>query len=162
MTKVLFTEKFGGVYEHSRWVAEATWDAGLTTAEDTADGLAHAMSAAMAKASESAKRALIQAHPDLAGRLARAKQLTRESTHEQAGAGLGDLSADELARFTQLNAAYRARFDFPFVMAVKGKTKAEISEAFERRLAHDAATEFATALLEIDRIAALRLKEILP
>src|ERR1700691_3739897 len=158
LTRTLFVERFGGIYEHSRWVAEAAYDAALTSADDSAEGLASAMAAAMAKGSEAAKRALIQAHPDLAGRLALAKKLTRESTHEQASAGLDHLSADELARFTALNAAYRARFGFPLVMAVKGKTKAEISAAFERRLENDPPAEFAAALLEIEQIAALRLR----
>ena len=162
MTRTLFVERFGGIYEHSRWVAEAAYDAGLTSADDSAEGLAKAMAAAMAAGSDAAKRALIQAHPDLAGRLALAKQLTKESTHEQASAGLDHLSADELARFTALNAAYRARFGFPFVMAVKGKTKAEISAAFERRLENDGPAEFGAALIEIEEIAALRLREILP
>jgi OHCU decarboxylase len=162
LTRTLFVERFGGIYEHSRWVAEAAYDAGLTSADDTAEGLGSAMAATMGKGSESAKRALIQAHPDLAGKLSVAKQLTRESTHEQASAGLDRLSADELARFTELNAKYRARFGFPFVMAVKGKTKAEISAAFEHRLGNDAATEFAAALQEIEQIATLRLREILP
>ncbi len=103
---------------------------------------------------------MIAAHPDLAGKLALAKSLTADSTQEQASAGLDRLSADELARFTRLNQDYRARFGFPFIMAVKGKTKDDILAAFERRLDHDAPAEFATALTEIDRIAALRIKEI--
>jgi OHCU decarboxylase len=162
LTRTLFVERFGGVYEHSRWVAEAAYDSGLDGAADTARGLAAAMAAAMAKGSEDAKRALILAHPDLAGRLALAKRLTRESTSEQASAGLDQLGPDELSRFTRLNDAYRAKFDFPFIMAVKGKTKDEIAAAFERRLSNEPAPEFTTALAEIDRIAALRLAEILP
>jgi OHCU decarboxylase len=88
--------------------------------------------------------------------------LTAESTGEQAGAGLDQLSAEERAKFTSLNDAYRARFDFPFIMAVKGKSKNDILAAFERRLKHDKHEEFSTALAEIDTIAALRLKDILP
>ncbi len=161
LTRTLFVEKFGGVYEHSRWVAEAAHDAGLTIAADSAAGLSLAMSAAMAKGSEAQKRALILAHPDLAGKLALAKQLTRESTNEQASAGLDRLGPDELASFTTLNDAYRAKFGFPFIMAVKGSTKAEIDAAMRRRLRNDASAEFATALAEIDQIAALRIKDIL-
>jgi OHCU decarboxylase len=108
------------------------------------------------------KRALILAHPDLAGRLALAKTLTAASTEEQASAGLDRLSADEIAKFTALNEAYRARFGFPFIMAVKGKSKADILAGFERRLQNDADAEIRTALAEIDRIAALRLKDALP
>jgi OHCU decarboxylase len=161
LSRTLFVERFGGVYEHSRWIAEAAFDAGLTSADDKPEGLAATMAAAMARGSEEARRALILAHPDLAGRLALAKQLTRESTNEQASSGLDRLSRAELSRFTELNETYRARFGFPFVMAVKGKTKAEISTAFELRLNNDAAIEFSTALREIDRIAALRIAEIL-
>jgi OHCU decarboxylase len=162
LSRTLFVERFGGVYEHSRWVAEAAYDAGLSASEDGAEGLARAMARAMAGGGEAAKRALIAAHPDLAGKLALAETLTAESTHEQASAGLDRLSPEELGRFTALNAAYRARFGFPFVMAVKGKSKNEIRAAFERRLDHDEAAEFAAALAEIDSIASLRLKEILP
>ncbi len=162
MSRALFAERFGGVYEHSRWVAEVAWDAGLSAAEDSAQGLARAMARAMNGGSEAAKRALIAAHPDLAGRLALAKTLTPESTREQASAGLDRLSAEELARFAALNDVYRARFGFPFIMAAKGRTAREILAAFERRLGRDAQAEFAAALAEIDRIAELRLEDILP
>jgi OHCU decarboxylase len=161
LTRTLFVERFGGVYEHSPWIAAAARDAGLTAEADNAAGLAKALAAAAARGSEAQKRALILAHPDLAGRLALAKTLTSESTGEQASAGLDRLSADELAKFTSLNEAYRARFGFPFIMAVKGKSKADILAAFETRLASDAEAEAQTALAEIDRIAALRLKDIL-
>ena len=106
----------------------------LGAAEDGAEGLARAMARAMKGGSEAAKRALVAAHPDLAGKLALAKSLTADSTREQRGAGLDRLSAEELQRFAALNAAYRARFGFPFIMAVKGRSKMEILAAFERRL----------------------------
>jgi OHCU decarboxylase len=160
--RTLFVERFGGVYEHSPWVAQAAHDAGLGADADTAAGLAATMARAMAAGSHEAKLRLVNAHPDLAGKLALSKQLTAESTGEQAGAGLDQLSVEELARFTHLNDSYRARFGFPFIMAVKGKTKADILAAFELRLKNDKSTEFETALGQIDRIAALRLKEILP
>ena len=162
LTRTLFVERFGGAYEHSPWIAAAAYDAGLAAEADTADGLAKAMAAAAAKGKDDQKRSLIMAHPDLAGKLALAGTLTVESTHEQAGAGLDRLSPDELAKFSSLNDAYRSRFGFPFIMAVKGKRKADILAAFERRLANDSETETEAALAEIDRIAALRLKEILP
>ncbi len=160
LTRTLFVEKFGGVYEHSRWVAEAAYDRGLGAA-DTAQGLAAAMAAAAAAGTPEQKRALILAHPDLAGKLARAQRLTADSAREQAGAGLDQLSEDQLARFTALNEAYKTKFGFPFIMAVKGSTRDEILAAFRRRLANDAAAESATALKEIDRIAALRLEAML-
>ena len=159
LTRTLFVEKFGGVYEHSRWVAEAAYDKGLA---DDADALGAVMAAAVAAGSDAQKRALIDAHPDLAGRLARAKRLTADSTKEQAGAGLDQLTDEERARFTALNETYRAKFGFPFIMAVKGRTKDDILAAFARRLENDAPAETATALAEIHRIALLRLKDILP
>ena len=107
------------------------------------------------------KRALIVAHPDLAGKLGLAQGLTAESTQEQASAGLDRLTPDELAKLASLNDAYTARFGFPFIMAVKGKSKIDILAAFERRLLNDPDAEARTALPEIDRIAALRLKDIL-
>ncbi|HXW19436.1 MAG TPA: allantoinase PuuE [Roseiarcus sp.] len=161
MSRALFVERFGGVYEHSPWIAEAAYDAGLGSSADNAAGLAAAMSRAMRAGTEAVKRALIEAHPDLAGKLARAKRLTAESTAEQAGAGLDQLSAEELKRFTELNQAYRARFGFPFIIAVKGRSKQDILDAFQRRLKNDAKAESAEALDQIDRIAALRIKDIL-
>jgi 2-oxo-4-hydroxy-4-carboxy-5-ureidoimidazoline decarboxylase len=124
--------------------------------------LAKAMAAAAAKGTVQQKRALIEAHPDLAGKLALAKTLTADSTREQMSAGLDRLTPDEFRQFGQLNDAYRARFGFPFIMAVKGKSTADILAAFRGRLANDADAETTAALDEIDRIAALRLKDILP
>lgn len=161
LTRTLFVERFGSVYEHSPWIAEAAWDAGLGGAADTPGGLAKAMAAAAARGGDTQKRALIEAHPDLAGRLAVAGALTAESTAEQAGAGLDRLSPDEMAKFTALNESYRRRFAFPFIMAVKGRSKDDILAAFEKRLGHDAETEAKTALAEIDRIAAFRIGDIL-
>ncbi len=135
---------------------------GLSTEADTAEGLAKALAVAAAKGTPEQKRALIDAHPDLAGKLAAAKTLTADSTREQASAGLDRLTPEELRQFTELNDAYRARFGFPFIMAVKGKSTSDILVAFRSRVANDADAEAATALAEIDRIAALRLKEILP
>jgi OHCU decarboxylase len=102
------------------------------------------------------KRALIVAHPDLAGKLGLAQGLTAEC------AGLDRLTPDELAKLTSLNDAYRARFGIPFIMAVKRKSKTDILAIFERRISNDAEAETRTALAEIDRIAALRLEDILP
>ncbi len=162
LTRTLFVERFGGIYEHSHWVAQAAFDRGLSAEADTAKGLAAALASAAAAGSPAQKSALIEAHPDLAGRLARAKRLTAESAREQAGAGLDHLSAEEVGRFGALNDAYKAKFGFPFIVAVKGKTKAAILSAFDLRLSNDKSAETATALAEIDRIAAQRLTDILP
>ena len=105
---------------------------------------------------------MLLAHPDLAGKLAAAKRLTADSTAEQASAALDALTDAERATFERLNAAYTARHGFPFIIAVRDNTKASILAAFETRIAHDSATEFATACAQVERIAELRLKDILP
>jgi OHCU decarboxylase len=161
LTRTLFIERFGGVYEHSPWIAAAAYDAGLASA-DTAEALAKALAVAAAKGTTEQKCALIEAHPDLAGKFAVAGTLTADSAREQASAGLDQLSGGEMHQFSELNDAYRTRFGFPFIMAVKGKNTADILSAFRDRLANDADAETTTALAEIDRIAALRLKDILP
>jgi urate oxidase len=162
MDRAAFVAAFGAIFEHSPWIAERAFDAGLPPDADTAAGLHRAMCAVLRAGDPEAQRTLILAHPDLAGRLARAGRLTAESTREQRDAGLDHLSDEEVARFTALNDRYRARFGFPFIMAVKGRRKAEILDAFAARLDHDEATEFATALAEIERIALFRLRELLP
>jgi OHCU decarboxylase len=162
LSPALFAERFAGVWEHSPWIAERTFAAGLTAAEDSADGLHEAMCRAMRAGTADQQRALILAHPDLAGKLAQAQLLTADSTAEQASAGLDRLTPDELARFTALNEAYKARFGFPFIIAVKDHDKASILAAFEQRLTHDADTEAAEALKQIERIAWWRLQGLLP
>jgi urate oxidase len=119
-----------------------------------------ALAAVLRGADEDRKLELINAHPDLAGRLARAGRLTAESTREQTGAGLDQLTDAERERFTALNEDYKARFGFPFIMAVKGRGKDDILAAFERRLGHDREAELATALAEVDKIALLRLRDL--
>jgi OHCU decarboxylase len=162
LPKALFTEVFGRVWEHSPWIAEAAHDAGIGAEQDSAEGLHAAMVAALRKGSPDRHKALLCAHPDLAGKLAAAGELTPESTREQASAGLTHLAGDERVRFTALNEAYKARFGIPFIMAVKGATKADILAAFEARLKNTPAQEFDTALAQVERIALLRLKELLP
>ena len=162
MPRALFVERFGDIFEHTPIIAEQTHRAGLTALHDTADGLHAAMVRAMRALPPDAKRALINAHPDLAGRLALQKHVTADSLIEQGTAGLDRLQPDELATFTAYNDAYKARFAFPFIMAVKGRSKAEILVAFERRLHNAPEAEYETALAEIERIAALRLRDRLP
>jgi OHCU decarboxylase len=160
MTREEFLSRFGGVYEHSPWIAEAAWRRGVTPAEDTPQGLAAALAAVVHGADDHSKLALIRAHPDLAGRAAVAGDLTAASRSEQAGAGLDRCTPEEFRRFHALNDAYKAKFDFPFILAVAGKTRQEILAAFEARLGNDRETEFRTALAEIDKIARLRLETI--
>lgn len=162
LSRTAFAETFGHVFEHSPWIPEAAFDAGLPDDADTAEGLHRALCAVLQVAPKERKRTLIEAHPDLAGRLARAGALTADSTKEQAGAGLDRLSDDDYERFTALNAAYKEKFGMPFIMAVKGCGKDEILAAFQERLDNDPETEFATAVAQIERIALLRLKDLLP
>jgi OHCU decarboxylase len=157
----VFVELFGDIFEHSPWIAERTFDAGMTTGQDTAEGLHAAMVQVLSQATHEQKQALINAHPDLAGRLKLA-DLTVDSRSEQSSAGLDSLTEDERDRFLKLNDAYRQKFGFPFIMAVKGRSKDEILAAFEERLDHETDEEFETAIGQIELIALLRLKDRLP
>ena len=156
-----FIARFGGIFEHSAWVAEGAYDHGLSPGSDTPEGLHADMATIMRAAAKERQLALINAHPDLAGKLHAAGRLTQDSTKEQSSAGLDMLTDAERRRFTELNDAYKARFGFPFILAVKGKTKADILQAFETRLHHSKEQEFATALEQIEKIALLRLREML-
>ncbi|MER2510251.1 MAG: allantoinase PuuE [Amaricoccus sp.] len=157
-----FVARYGGVFEHSPWIAERAWELELGPAHDTAVGLHNALARMFRSASEAERLGVLTAHPDLAGKLAAANRLTPESTAEQAGAGLDSLTDAERATFTELNDAYVARFGFPFIIAVRGLGKSDILAAFRHRIRNDRATEFATACAQVERIALLRLKEMLP
>lgn len=157
-----FTAKFGGVFEHSSWIADRAFADELSPAHDTAIGLHNALARKFRTASEAERLGVLKAHPDLAGKLAAAKRLTAESTSEQASAGLDALTDDERTRFTDLNARYVDAFGFPFIIAVKGLNKAQILDAFERRIQNDRDTEFQTACRQVERIALLRLQDMLP
>jgi 2-oxo-4-hydroxy-4-carboxy-5-ureidoimidazoline decarboxylase len=152
-----FTALFGGVFEHSPWIAAAGWEA--QPFEDV-EGLHAALCAIMYAASAERQVALIRAHPDLVGRAAREGGLTAASTGEQAAAGLDRLSSEEIARFEELNGAYRARFGFPFVICARENKKESILAGFDARLGQSRDEEIATALGEIAKIARLRLLDI--
>ncbi|QBF33732.1 allantoinase PuuE [Thalassococcus sp. S3] len=156
-----FVERFGGVFEHSPWIAEGAYDLELGPAHDTAGGLHNAMARVFRRASPEARMKVLKAHPDLAGKLAAAKRLTEESTAEQASAGLDALTDGERAEFTALNTAYTERHGFPFIIAVRDHDKAGILEAFKRRLDHPTDKEFGEACRQVERIARLRLEEML-
>ena len=160
LDRTQFVTLYGRVYEHSPWIAEAAWSMGLKPQHDTVEGLHQELAAIVDAAPRERQLSLLNAHPDLAGRLAVRGELTVESTSEQASAGLDTCSPEEFRRFTELNEAYRRKFPFPFIMAVKSKSRAEILEAFERRIRHDEALEFRTALTEVHRIALLRLRDL--
>ncbi|ARO14110.1 chitin deacetylase [Ketogulonicigenium robustum] len=162
MDRDTFVARFGGIIEHSPWVAERAFDLELGPAHDSAVGLQNALVRILRSASRAEKLGVLNAHPDLAGKLAAAKRLTAESTAEQASAGLDALTDEERATFTRLNTAYVEKFGFPFIIAVRDNTKASIMAAFERRLANDTDTEFTEGLRQVERIALLRLKAMLP
>jgi 2-oxo-4-hydroxy-4-carboxy-5-ureidoimidazoline decarboxylase len=155
-----FLEVFGGVYEKTPWIARTVFEAGLDRGQDHVEGLSQAMASAVDRADDAAKLALLQAHPDLAGKLAAAGALTAESTAEQAGAGLDQCSQEELIEFQSLNSAYTNRFGFPFIIAVTGYQRPEILAMFRQRSQNDIALEFATALSEVHKIARIRLSSI--
>jgi len=157
-----FVATFGGVFEHSAWIAERAFALELGPAHDSAAGLHNALARIFRSASADERLGVLRAHPDLAGKLAMARRLTADSTAEQASAGLDALTEAEHGRFTTLNAAYVDKFGFPFIIAVRGLTKADILGAFERRIANDRDSEFATACQQVERIALLRLKTLLP
>ncbi len=156
----VFAARFGGIYEHSPWVAERALADGLVAGDDTVDGLAARLRRIVEAAGDQRQLALLRAHPELAGRLAMAGALTADSTSEQAAAGLDRCSPEEFARFTELNTRYCARFGHPFIIAVRGLTRPRILAAFERRVANPPATEFRTALDEVHKIARLRLLQM--
>ncbi|ADO42124.1 allantoinase PuuE [Ketogulonicigenium vulgare] len=162
MDAVTFVARFGGIIEHSPWIAERAFALELGPAHDSAAGLQNALVRMLRSASDAEKLGVLNAHPDLAGKLAAAKRLTADSTAEQASAGLDALTDEERATFTRLNAAYVEKFGFPFIIAVRDHDKAGILAAFARRIANDHATEFNEGLRQVERIALLRLKAILP
>lgn len=153
-----FIARFGDLYESSPWIAAAAWDQGLGPEADSLDGLATRLAAVLNAADEDRQLGVIRAHPDLAGKAALAGALTDDSRNEQAGAGLDQCTPAELSRFTRLNAAYQARFAFPFVIAVKGKDRHAILAAFEARLDNTLDEERRMAIDQIHRIARLRLE----
>jgi 2-oxo-4-hydroxy-4-carboxy-5-ureidoimidazoline decarboxylase len=154
VSRTEFVAALGDVFERSPWVAEGAFDRRPFA---SVEALHAAMTRVVRDAPRDAQLALLRAHPDLAGRAARAGAMTAASVAEQASAGLDRLGDEEYERFTRLNAAYRERFGFPFVIAVRRQTKAGILAAFERRLAQSLDREIETALDEVSEIARLRL-----
>lgn len=154
-----FIYMFGEIYEHSSWVAEGLWEDKecWVDSDDLAVTVHQLMKGIVDNQDEATKLALLRAHPDLAGRAAMAGKLTMSSTKEQASAGLDQCSAEELELFHQLNDEYKSKFDFPFIMAVKGANKDKILNGFKQRIPNTREVEFATALAEVHKIAKFRL-----
>lgn len=156
MDTAAFVAAFGGVAEHAPWVAEA---AAAKRPFASRDAMIAGFQEAVRSARPGIQRALLQAHPDLAGRAAIAGELTENSTREQAGAGLDRLTPAEFARFTALNDAYKARHGIPFIFAVRGATKDQILAGFESRIGLAPDEEFRTALGQVERIIRFRLED---
>tara|TARA_R110002049_G_scaffold23545_9_gene83584 strand:+ start:12736 stop:14124 length:1389 start_codon:yes stop_codon:yes gene_type:complete len=162
MDRATFVSTYGGIFEHSAWIAEGAFELELGLGHDTAVGLHNALARVFRSATDAQRLGVLTAHPDLAGKLAQAKRLTAESTSEQAAAGLDALTDAERQRFTSLNDAYVAKHGFPFIIAVRDHNKDGILAAFKRRIDNDRDTEFAEACRQVERIAMLRLKDVLP
>ena len=160
LSREAFVAAFADIYEHSPWVAEKAYDLGLDSSVDQIETLHQRMSDILLSADHASQLALINAHPDLAGKAAVQGQLTEASTNEQAGAGIHQCTAEEFQRFTELNEAYKAKFKFPFIMAVKGSDRHQILAAFETRIHNPADVEFTCALAEINKIALFRLRQL--
>src|SRR5580658_8731421 len=158
MDRAAFVEKFGGIFENSPWVAEQAWEKRpFASLNDM-----HAAMVAVAKYAPAAMQlALLQSHPDLAGKEAQAGAMTASSVAEQASAGLNALSHEEMAQIAGLNAAYKKKFGFPFIIAVRMHTKEGILFEFNRRLRNDTQTEFANDLQNVYIITRLRLNKLL-
>ena len=160
LSRADFIAAFGGIYEHSTWVVERLFDAGLSAHDADPTNLARRMAKIVDAAGYDKQMALLCAHPELAGKLAIAGSLTAESSAEQASAKLDQCTAKEFAAFQDLNDRYNKKFGHPFIIAVRGLNRATILAAFGKRVAHSAKTEFAKTLGEVHKIARLRLEQL--
>lgn len=158
LDRATFVTALGGTFEHSPWIAERTWPQWPFT---SVGALHTAMCSVVDAATTREQMALIRAHPALAGKAALRGELTEASAREQRGAELDQCSPAELKRLTELNVAYRQKFGFPFIIAVRGLTRAAIIEAMAQRLLNDPQTEHDEALRQIARIAGLRLRDMI-
>lgn len=156
ISKTAFIERFGSIYEHSPWVAEAVWPDYAAGRLDRPGSLSEAMRNVVEHATYDQKLALIRAHPELASRT----RMADASVNEQSKAGLDQCTPEEFNAFQTLNMAYKMRFGFPFIVAVKGMTRQDILTIFERRLGNDPELEFDTAISQIHRIAGYRLADL--
>ncbi|QGQ97143.1 2-oxo-4-hydroxy-4-carboxy-5-ureidoimidazoline decarboxylase [Paenibacillus psychroresistens] len=144
----------GWVFEHSPWVAEKAW---IFRPFSSIDQLHQIMLQNVLEASYDQQIQLIRAHPNLATKL----QISEISQKEQQGVGLDRLTSEEFAEFTESNDAYMQRFEFPFILAVRGQTKESILASMRERIHHTAEVELAKALNEIRKITLFRLKDLI-
>ncbi len=157
MDQESFVRLFGGIFEHSPWVAERAWE---TRPFGDFGALHAAMVRVVSAVPPTQQVALLRVHPDLAGKEAEEGSMTQHSVAEQASAGLDALSRAEIARIRELNLRYRARHGFPFIIAVRRYTKDGIFREFERRLGNDSAAELDECLAQIFAITRLRVQAI--
>lgn len=153
MDRKEFIDSVGWIFEHSPWIAEKAWEC---IPFQSKDDLFEAMAKIVRNAEQSQQLSLLRAHPDLGSRLA----MSEVSQQEQAGAGINQLSKEEYAEFSSLNEQYVKKFQFPFIMAVKGQTKDTILFAMKRRIQYTYEQEFVTALNEVYKIARFRLNDM--
>jgi len=158
LDRVAFANTFAEIYEHSPWVAARS---APSAPVDNLDAALKVMADTVAAASLDEQLTLLRAHPDLAGKAALAGDLTAQSAREQAGAGLDNLSAEEMARFTDLNSRYTEKFGFPFIIAVAGLDKHDILAAFDTRMSHTEEEERRAALEQVHRIARVRAERLI-
>jgi 2-oxo-4-hydroxy-4-carboxy-5-ureidoimidazoline decarboxylase len=154
LDRAAFVAALGEIFEHAPWVAERAHAARPFA---TVAALHDAMTAAVRTAPREQQLAFLRGHPELGGKIARAGAMTADSAAEQGSLGLDTLSDDEFARFERLNAAYAAKFGFPFIICVRRHTRDSILRQFERRAGNDGETELDAALAEIGFITRLRL-----
>lgn len=160
MNKAAFLEKFGAVFEHSPWVAEAVYETCEELSND-AESLVAQFKSVFLACEPSRQLATLRAHPQLACALAAPDELTFDSISEQSGAGLDRCSAAELTEFGRLNTEYNEKFGFPFIIAVRGRTRQQILNAFRERMRNDTQKEYQTALRQTCQIARLRIMDII-
>ena len=155
-----FIKTFGWVYEHSPWIAELVYSNGVQDSYNSAEGLHVAMKEIVEAADKNKKIVLLRAHPDLAGKLAIGDNLTTASKSEQSSADLANCSPEEFDLFQDLNNKYTNKFGFPFILAVRGYHRTEILKIFKKRITNEFEIEFNEAIMQVHRIALLRLNEI--
>lgn len=154
LDRAAFVNAFGWIFEHSPWVAERAFD---SRPFPSLDALHAALTEQVERATFTERLALLQAHPDLGARA----RLSQASTQEQAGAGLDSLTPGEFEQLQRLNAAYRTRFGFPFLLAVKGSTKHDVLRALQARMESAPEDEYREALRQVYRIARFRLEGLI-
>ena len=155
-----FITLLGSIYEHSPWVAHTLYSDGITSEDNNVDFLANRMKTIVDASSQETKLNLLKAHPELVGKLAITGKLTKDSKAEQASAGLDQCSEEEFMEFRKLNFRYTEKFGHPFIIAVRGLKRSEILLAFKQRINNDNRIESETALIEVHKIALLRLKAL--